>query len=193
MIIWNSVNDTEGKGFPFPHPLNEAQSDIRKLHFANSRLALINCLKELKPQAVEIQEIGQLEIVQHHHLKNFPNLLVSLAHTRGMAAACVAPKSESILAIGIDCESLERRFNENILEKFSTDEDSFQNILELWCAKEAAFKAASFFWQHEKTFILKDIVIQKNQFFVKGILAGEFTLEQKDRYLFAIAKVTQLS
>ena len=196
MIIWKTINDTEGNKFPFSHPEDEAQSPIRKRHFANSRMALMECLVELAPESHQKEAsplcLKDLAIKNHHQLENYPQLLVSLAHTRGLAAACLAEKMDDVLAVGIDCEHSERAFRSEILTKFAHENDKAISPLHLWCAKEAAFKAASYFWKEEKTFVLKDITIEGKTFVVPNLLQGTLSFELKDDYLVALAVVTKL-
>lgn len=191
MIIWKSINDTEGKAFKLGHPCEEAQTEVRKRHYANSRQALITCLKEFKESPPQFTKASELLICGHHHLATNKTLLVSLAHTRGLAVACVAKESKEILGVGIDCELLNRPFRPELLSKFSRVDDSFKDPLHLWCAKEAAFKASSYFWTREKTFVLKDISIQENNFFVEGLLEGKLSYEVSGNYLITLATVTQ--
>lgn len=133
---------------------------IRKQHWQNSRLALAHCfLEEAVKTSMETITHEDLLIEKHHHLLHHPDLLVSLSHTRGAAAAILAPKSDELLSVGIDVERADRTIKEGVLEKYDHPDDHGLNPLELWCAKEAAFKAASFYWKKEKTFILKDISV----------------------------------
>jgi phosphopantetheinyl transferase (holo-ACP synthase) len=197
MIIWKTINDTQGKSFPFPHPQHESPSEIRRLHYANSRMALLECLREcLKEPTCLLNENPKphdLEIKDHHYLTHSPELLVSLAHTRGLAAACVAPKDKTCLGVGIDCEHIDRPFRSELLNKFSTENDKYESELRLWCGKEAAFKASSYFWQQEKTFVLKDIIVRDKFFEIDGLLKGNLSYEFSGDYLVSIATVTHLN
>ncbi len=137
---------------------SEHFSAIRKSHWQNSRLALTRCLIEMKYLDSDKEVTSEdIEISEHHHLKKYPDLLVSLSHTREVAAAILAQKSKDLLGVGIDIEKSDRLVKPELLDKFQNDRDEGLDPLELWCAKEAAFKASSYFWKKEKTFVLKDI------------------------------------
>ncbi len=189
MIIWKFIDDKGGHDFNLPYPDDPSQTAIRKSHFQNSRLALSECLKA---HGRQVEAIEDLMIRDHHCLKKDNQLLASLAHTRGAACAIVATQSDKLHGVGIDCEQQDRVIRHEILDKFSGELDDAETNLHLWCAKEAAFKASSFFWKKEKTFILKDIIIKKDTFEIPGLLAGELEHENFSGYLVTKAMVTQL-
>jgi 4'-phosphopantetheinyl transferase EntD len=189
MIIWKFIDDKDGHTFNLPYPDDQAQTAIRKGHFQNSRLALSECLKG---HGLQVEDIEDLTIRDHHCLKKDNQLLASLAHTRGAACAIVATQSFELHGIGIDCERQDRIIRHEILDKFSGELDDAETNLHLWCAKEAAFKASSYFWKLEKTFILKDIIIKKDIFEIPGLLAGRLEHENVSDYLVTRAMVTQL-
>lgn len=197
MIIWKSVNNTEGKEFDLGHPQDQAQSQIRKTHYANSRMALLMCLQEVEPDS-ELSS-SDLEITGHHFLSKRPHYLCSLAHTRDMACACLIHVGDKALGVGIDCERSDRVLKPEVLSKFSCQEDHGQSPLHLWCAKEAAFKASSYHWSKShrthKTFVLKDIQVRANTFEISDLLKGRIEFHQdphQQGFLIALAIVTDL-
>ena len=96
------------------------------------------------------------------------------------------------MGVGIDCEHKDRPFKKELLTKFSCDEDSYESILSLWCAKEAAFKASSYFWKQQKTFVLKDIVINDQKFSIPDLLEGTIAFDYAGDFLITRAIVTKL-
>lgn len=187
MIIWKFTNDSDGQRFAFPYP--PGQSEIRKIHYQNSRQALYECL--LLKGIINPSE-DDLKVSHHHTLEKHNNTLVSIAHTRGGACAVIGEKSSTLLGVGIDCESLERNIRHEILDKFSDEADQAKTNLHLWCSKEAAFKASSYFWRQEKTFILKDIRINHNRFEIPDLLWGELEHHEESGFLITKAFVRQL-
>lgn len=193
MIVWKTINDAEGQNFGFTYPKSEIPTDIRRTHFKNSRLALLKSIEELQlkenhtSRPIKFNSSEDLEIEDHHHLKRDPKILVSLAHTRGLAAAASCFRSEKALGIGIDCESQDRIVKEALLDKFSTHDDQALDSLHLWCAKEAAFKASSYFWKEEKTFVLKDITVKRNSFTVDNLGHGEIHFKNERGHLICLA------
>jgi phosphopantetheinyl transferase (holo-ACP synthase) len=195
MIIWKVADDSLGQKFALPYPEEEARSAIRKSHYQNSRMALSMALGEvLKYQNAWRKNITRddLNIVDHHSLKNHPNLLVSLAHTRGMAAAACAPQGPKLFGVGIDCEALSRNVKESYQSKFKREDDQFQSPLHLWCAKEAAFKASSYYWKKEKTFVLKDISVVHDKFKVEGLGGGSLSFYEEKGYLICVAALHEI-
>lgn len=193
MIVWKTINDAEGQEFGFAYPKNEIPTDIRRTHYKNSRLALKKAAEELtSAKPISFSKLEDFEIVNHHHLKTNPNILVSLAHTRGLAAAACTYKSQDQLGIGIDCESENRIVKEVLLEKFATHNDHALNSLHLWCAKEAAFKAASSFWKRDKTFVLKDITVKKQSFTIDELGHGELHFHKERGHLICVATLKEL-
>lgn len=189
MFIWKVVDDKEGQNFAFPYP-SEDYTPIRQTHYRNSRLALQRAVEELS--ATSLKKTEDLLIENHLHLKNNSDILVSLAHTRGIASAVSAKKSSELFGIGIDCESLHRDVKETIMDKFSHAQDKGLNPLKLWCAKEAAFKASSAFWKNDKTFILKDIVIKNDEFLIDQLGQGRIHFFEEREHLICIAELKQL-
>ncbi len=195
MIIWKVADDSLGQKFALPYPKGEAPTAIRKTHYQNSRMALLLAIKEVQEsfgmKGPELKS-DDLEIIDHHVLKNHQNLLVSLAHTRGLAAAVCAPKSSHLHGIGIDCESCERPVRPSYLTKFETSQDRYKDPLSLWCAKEAAFKACSYYWKREKTFVLKDIVVMDDSFVVEGLGNGSLKFYKESDHLICVATLEKL-
>ena len=193
MYYYSVVNDSQGEGYPRQTP--KAFTKIRTHHWKNSRLALENCLQDFGLDQGAIKSVQDLEILKHHCLKEWPEILVSLAHTRGAACAVSIGAAQNICGVGIDIEKLDRRVNPEIISKFITSSDNtLEDYLKTWCAKEAAFKASSYFWREQKTFVLKDISVDLSTgvFKVKGLLEGDFEFIEEGDFLICIALVTKV-
>lgn len=109
----------------------------RKKAFLLAREALRSCLIQanLKPDIID------LELKHYCRLDRFPELTVSLSHTRSAAAALIASRSE-YRSVGIDLERKDRSVNPLTLKKITNAHDELTG-LELWCLKEAAYKCFS--------------------------------------------------
>lgn len=188
-MIVTKITFSENLNRTLPFPMPEEFTAIRKEHWHNSRLALSDCLQELGHK-VECSE--DLIVVDHHHLKGHPDTLVSLTHTRGAAGACAIKATKDVLGVGIDLEPIEREIKGEWKSKFLLPTDSGESDLHLWCAKEAAFKASSYFWNQEKTFVLKDIQLKGNKFEIPHLLEGKFKISREGNYLCTVAWVTKI-
>jgi phosphopantetheinyl transferase (holo-ACP synthase) len=104
----------------------------------------------------------QMEIIHNHYVVNVPGTLVSLTHTKDLAAAIIAKQGE-IFSIGVDLERIDREVKAELVNKFKNEHDTHNlTELELWVCKEACFKALSPVYKRlnlKRKLILKDIVI----------------------------------
>lgn len=143
----------------------------RARDFYNSRKALQAALKELSLDFSSLT-MDQLEIKDHLHLALNPHIKASLSHTGNTAAALVTDLSQ-IQSVGIDIERCGRQIKEGVAGYIRHADDGPRELLALWVAKEACFKAASPIYQSQKTtpLVLKD-------FWVDGELFGLFHREQ---------------
>ncbi len=155
-----------------------------------SRLALIEALNSPKVKSYE-----DLKIENHHHLVSLPQFIVSLTHTNTLAAA-VTTDQELIESVGIDLEARNREMKTGILKFFLREDDQIENPLELWCLKEAAFKALSPLYHEEKQLVLKDICIRNDGSFVldsKQGLSGYYQLRKEQGHYLALAIIVRTS
>lgn len=154
-----------------PIPLkfrDKFSNENRASQYYTSRLALQQCLEETYPHK-DIQFPEGLEIFNHHYLTKIPDICVSLSHNKICSAAAIGSRKE-YTSIGIDIEKSDRKFHPR-LKKFFVNQhdylDKSQSLLELWCIKEAAFKAlypiSRQFWP-KTPLLLKDIFV-KNHYF----------------------------
>lgn len=153
---------------------------LEKQEFRLSRYAL-SCLSK------ELLGFEALEIVDHDHLKLSPKTKVSISHTKE-AACCVLSGFDEVLGLGIDIESKQRKYRSGIEKFFKLAEDD-QNLslIELWCAKEAAYKAYFPHYNESKTLIIKDFTIKDSQFYAFGKLLGRIDFKNTAEFILAIA------
>lgn len=139
----------------------------------------------------------KLEIHNHLHILNRPELLVSISHTKGMAIAA-ACEDVMVKSIGIDIENTNRIIKDGYEKFFVNPHDSYTDLLTLWCEKEAVFKAVSPFIhiinKDITTFVLKDIWIKKHHFGIIGSDTKLGTLEyfQEAQYKIVTAKLLKI-
>lgn len=156
----------------------------KKQEFRLSRFSLSN---------LTMTHLGssQLEIEDFDHLSFNHDFKVSLSHTKDAGCAVIS-NSPTTLGIGIDIEDKNRKYRSGI-EKFyilPNEDDKNLNKLQLWCAKEAAYKA--YYYQYLQThstkpLVLKDFVIKDGQFFAFGDLLGSIDFYEHDNYLVSVA------
>jgi phosphopantetheinyl transferase (holo-ACP synthase) len=154
-----------------------------RLHYT-SRLALINAIN-----SDEFKTYEDVEIENHQFLKRDPSIKVSLSHTDHKALASVS-SCEEVLSIGVDLESEDRPIKEGIKKFYIRDEDEIENELELWCIKEAAFKAISPLYKGDKRLVLKDIIVLKDESFkleLNSNLDGYWKLEKSEGEILTFA------
>lgn len=109
----------------------------RKKGFVLAREALKKCLKD-SGQDVSTR---QLKLKDYSILEDFPDLTLSLSDSRDCGAAILA-RRQDFRSVGIDIEHEERQVNDAILARVShPDDHRTLRKIELWCLKEAVFKA----------------------------------------------------
>lgn len=144
--------------------------------FVNSRTALKTLLNQ-EDFAVSDLKID-LILQNYRELPSYPQFFTSLSHTKGIGAAVIALRSE-VQGIGIDIEWADRELKSGT-EKFYVNKwDQHQlSPIELWTAKEAAFKALSPLGTFPGTLVLSKIIVRETQFFTEEEphLIGNFTV-----------------
>lgn len=141
MYFWKMIKTLEN-----PNGLNWDQlvkqclsSDVhpdRKKSFILSRMALWECLKGLGHSP----EVTDLLVGDYSNLKSFPQLTISLSHTKEVGAALVGDR-QSFRSLGIDIEHEARPVKDSVAQRIAHPEDEKLRNIEIWCLKEAAFKA----------------------------------------------------
>lgn len=160
--------------------------------YLNSRTSL---QKLLLTQGFRVNDLKvDLELINFQNLPKFPDYLVSLSHTKGAGAAVIALKNE-YLSLGIDIEWNERIMKPGTEKFYRHPEDSlYENNLELWTMKEAAFKALSPLG-YPGVLVLSKIIIQDGIFWtnekkeIKGKVDSLKFLSNERLLQIAIASV----
>lgn len=143
---------------------HEIQIAADKDAFTNSREALAKLLKQENHLISDLK--ADLELLNYQNLKKFPDYVLSLSHTRGAGAAVLAHRQD-VASLGIDIEWSDRVLKEEASRFYRHPEDShYDNKLELWTMKEAAFKALSP-RGYPGVLVLSKIIIQDGVFFTK--------------------------
>lgn len=154
---FSSQNELTKEDFSSLEALNPGLTTAHPKRQA-SFLAARKALQKLVPH----MKLTELKLNEFHFLEDFPQHVFSLAHTKDLAVAAMVGKND-YRSIGVDIEFLDRIVKENSERHFINSEDDRSiNDLELWCAKEAAFKASSFLF--DKNFVLKDLWIRNSNF-----------------------------
>ncbi|MBT6325642.1 MAG: 4'-phosphopantetheinyl transferase superfamily protein [Bdellovibrionales bacterium] len=167
-----SLNQYLGETIP-----NKLISNIKvATNYFISRVALKNVLIQLDRSFSDCQE-EQLQIINHLHLINHPEILVSISHTSSFGAAIISTCTNTE-SIGIDIEHIDRQISPNSHKFFLNSTDSkilYKDLLKSWTIKEAIFKAVSPKILHfqnlipnNKKFVLTDIWASENQFGIIG-------------------------
>lgn len=151
-----------------------------------SFLAARKALQKLVPYT----KLEELHLNEFHFLQAYPEKIFSLAHTQDHAMAVMVDKS-NYRSVGADMEFADRALQAGSDRHFlnSLDDQSLTK-LELWCAKEACFKAISFLY--DKNFVLKDLWLKNNSFgHVSDISQslGEYKLIRQEKLILAFAIV----
>lgn len=144
--------------------------------FINSRTAL---KKLLQNENLVVNDLkSDLTLVNHRELPHFPQFLTSLSHTKEIGAAVLVNRL-LVMGIGIDVEWGDREIKAGAEKFFINKQDQHQlSPIELWTAKEAAFKALSPLGTFPGTLVLSKIIIRGNQFYTaeEPQLIGNFTV-----------------
>lgn len=135
--------------------------------------------------------LDNLHITNHQYMTEKPETAVSISHTKGLGAALICDYP-GIDNIGIDIEWADRKYRPGVEKYFLLEEDDSQlSLLEVWCAKEAAYKALCPIYTGEKTLVIKDFTIRGGRFYGPDKSVGKIeiyhdTIEEK-KVVMAIA------
>lgn len=161
---------------------DDVHSD-RKNGFLLSRDALKNALKEY---GLDITP-GALKLKDYSGIEAFPQFTISLSHTKDCGAALVADR-KTFRSVGVDIEHEARVVKDSIRERIAHEQDENLRNIEIWCLKEAAFKALMNTQQFEKPLEFSSIRLGKNKWFHSPSgLSGEWELEVIRPYVVAKA------
>lgn len=102
----------------------------------------------------------------------------SYAHTDDLGLCSVTENLNEFS--GIDIERTDRVIPKESYKMFINDEDADLPPLQLWCIKEAAFKALSNSFNRTEPKLLKEITIDSNESFHYKKCEGSFLIEKKE-------------
>jgi phosphopantetheinyl transferase (holo-ACP synthase) len=153
----------------------------------NSRMAL-KLLMESSHGAI-VPSIDDLTLINFINLKNYPEYMISLSHTKKVGAAIVG-KISKFRGVGVDIEWKNRPIKNGATKYFQNEFDETMEPLELWVMKEAAFKALHSLKLTE-TELLKKIVINKNTFYpiAHPVVVGQIQLFIENELMIACAAI----
>lgn len=163
--------------------LGDAVHSDRKNGFLLARQALQNCLEEV---GMKVSPLG-LNLRNFHQLEDVEQFTISLSHTSECGAAMIADR-KIFRSVGIDVEREDRIVKATIHERIAHNDDAnFRNI-ELWCLKEAAFKALMNTDDFEKPVEFSSICIGKDSWSHSPTgLEGKWELETIKPFVVARA------
>ncbi len=131
--------------------------------------------------------IPEIELNSFHSLKALPQYTLSLSHTPHLGAAAVAPR-DLYRSVGIDIEQKGRVVKDSIIQRVSHLSDVGLRNIELWCLKEAAFKAIMNTDLFEKPIEFSSIEVQESSWnHSPSGLTGEWKLEESKGHMVALA------
>ncbi len=162
--------------------------------YTNSRLAL---KKLIENEGFSVKDLkSDLILESYQQLPHYPEFITSISHTKGAGAAVLGLKNE-YLSLGIDIEWSNRLLKDEAQRFFRHQADSnYENNLELWTMKEAAFKALSPLG-HPGVLVLSKIIIQNGIFWseakpnLKGEIQTSKIIFDKKEMVMSIATITK--
>ena len=124
----------------------------------------------------------------HKALKQHTSFTFSLSHTEQAAAAWVCDASLGY-EIGLDIERAEREISEKVTKRImSPGDQSFSRSIELFSAKEAAFKSIPN--EFQEGIVLPKIVISESEFaLIDSSIKGHWTQSRRKGYVCSFAWV----
>jgi phosphopantetheinyl transferase (holo-ACP synthase) len=165
--------------------LGENVHSDRLMSWCLSREALRICFEE---NGIYLN-IKDLRVSGYSALRNVPQFTLSISHTKGLGAALIADK-RLYRSVGIDIEREEREVKESIILRISHPKDFKLRKIELWCIKEAVFKAIMNTGVLETAVEFSSIWIQdKTWVHPPSKLEGEWELEVVKQVVIARALV----
>jgi phosphopantetheinyl transferase (holo-ACP synthase) len=155
----------------------------RKQGFLLAREALKSCFSN---RGLEL-EISELQLEKFSKVLGFPELTISLSHTKDAGAALVED-AKVYRSVGIDIEQENRPVKDSIIQRVAHPEDERLRNIELWCLKEAVFKVLMNTGLFEKNVEFASIKIGKDHWLHSPTkLQGEWSCEMVNSFVLARA------
>lgn len=131
--------------------------------------------------------ISELKIKNYNHLTNHSSVTFSLSHTHLIGVAILGEK-QIYCGLGIDVELENRQVKDAVIERISNKNDLSLEKINLWCVKEAAFKALMNTGRFSRNIEFSDIAIGSGVFsHSPSKLSGEWELENPKPFVVARA------
>ena len=131
--------------------------------------------------------ISDLKIKNFNYLTNHSDVTFSISHTHLIGAAIVGEKLK-YSGLGIDVELENRGVKDAIIERISHCNDQSLDKINLWCVKEAAFKALMNTGKFHKNIEFGDIEIGPKIFTHSPTqITGEWDFENPKPFVMARA------
>jgi len=163
--------------------LGNQVSPLREKTFLFAREALRLALLEFKIKASP----ADLTVKNFHFLPKWPELTISLSHSKLMGAAVIAKKIDT-KCIGIDIEPINREIKLSICERIKNPLDIETQGLEAWCLKEAIYKCLMNSGRFDHPFGFSQIQIKKDTWIhATSLLQGKWYLSTQSNHLVATA------
>lgn len=164
--------------------LGDRVHESRKKGFFLSREALKQSFREVGFKL----SIKDLKLKEFHRLPSLPDYTLSLSHTKDFGAALIAERKE-FLSLGIDVENDSRIVKDSIINRIAHPLD-LENLrkIEVWCLKEAVFKALMNSGQFPVPLEFSSIQLKPNSWtHSPSGLSGEWILQKEGEALIAMA------
>jgi phosphopantetheinyl transferase (holo-ACP synthase) len=165
------------------------KNETNELRSLGARLCLNELAHKLSPKNYPRDLINrdQIEITNHTYLKKIEiQHAVSIAHTNELGMAALGIEIDSL---GVDIELKSRVIKAGIEKFFINSEDTTSlHSLEIWCIKEASFKALSPYknlWEDKEVLTLKDIAIKEDGAYYRGKKFADLALYEEQDLLYS--------
>ncbi|MES2856844.1 MAG: 4'-phosphopantetheinyl transferase superfamily protein [Bdellovibrionota bacterium] len=178
-------HETDIASWPLPDELKSAHVK-RKTEFALGRLAL---QKAFETQRIDLAP-DELIFNGFQELLLVPGYRFSISHTDTCALVWLAD-SDECKGIGVDIEPSDRVLSEAVYKKLvHTQDASTLSPIQLWCAKEAAFKAVA--TEHQPDLVVAKIYLEENRFITEAsatapVSTGKWIQYVNDGYIHSFA------
>jgi 4'-phosphopantetheinyl transferase EntD len=153
----------------------------RKEGFLLARSSLRDCFRSVELDC----PIQSLALRDFSHLEILPQFTISLSHTNQCGAAFIALRKD-FRSVGIDVEHEERIVKPSVMERIKNPIDINLREIELWCLKEAAFKALMNSGKFQSPIEFSSISIEKNKWtHLETNLTGSWELSNLKPFVVA--------
>lgn len=154
---------------------------VKTFCFAREALRLSLIEEGFKP------EISDLVLQGFHSLGRYPDITLSLSHTKNTGVALTGRK-EIFQSLGVDVENNDREVKQAIIQKVAHPLDEKLRNIELWVLKEAAFKCLMNSQQLPLEALMTQIQVTASRWIhAPSGLSGECELRREGSLLLGLA------